>query len=422
MKYYQKLVIDRLIGIPLVIFTNVVARCLGFILRRNHSLEIPPKKIVICKLVGMGSIIQSTTLIINLKKQFPDAKIIYFSSETNRAILKTIPLIDSIVTINDKSFSPLLRSLIKAVGQIWKFKPDTFLDLELYSNLSSILSSLSLARNRIGYYRKDQTIRLGIYTHMLFFNSNAPIRESYLQMGRILGCTATTSELYPIRIDEKTEATALQKFSDKYQITPQQYIVINPNASDLRIERKWPAEKFVALINLLALQMPVKIVLIGSGAEREYAQFIAAAVKKDFADKVINSAGELTIPELICMIRNASIIITNDTGPMHMAFALKKKTVSLFGPCNPQQYGNAANNISIYKEVYCSPCVHEFAIPPCYGDNQCMKRISVEEVLSSAIKLMGTGDFITEENNPLYYMKRDTNIPLGIITRKKWVM
>jgi len=422
MKYYQKLVIDRLLGVPLVIFTNIVARFFGFILRRNHSLEIPPKKIVICKLVGMGSIIQSTTLVINLKKQFPDAKIIYFSSETNRAILNSIPLIDSIVTINDKSFSSLFTSLIRAVWQIQKFRPDTFLDLELYSNLTSFLSSLSLARNRFGYYRKDQTIRLGIYTHMLFFNSNAPIRESYLQMGRILGCTDTTSELYPIRVDEKTEASALEKFRSKYHIESQQYIVINPNASDLRVERKWPAEKFVSLINLLAAKLPVKIVLIGSGAERGYVQTISGAVSGSYADKVINSAGELTIPELICMIRNAAIMVTNDTGPMHMAFALKKKTVSLFGPCHPQQYGHAVNNISIYKEVYCSPCVHEFAIPPCHGDNQCMKMISVDEVLNSAVRLMDAGDYLAEDKYPIYYMKQNTNIPLGIITRKKWVM
>ena len=252
MKYYQKLVIDRLAGVPLVIFTNIAARCLGFILRRNHSLEIHPKHIVICKLVGMGSIVQSTTLIINLKKQFPDAKITYFSSETNRAILASIPLIDSIITIDDKSFFSLVTSISRAVGQIWKFKPDTFLDLEVYSNLTSFLSSLSLARNRIGYYRKDQTIRLGIYTHMLFFNSNAPIRESYLQMGRILGCTNTTSELHPLETTKASEESALKFLSDEYQLEPFQYIVINPNASDLRVERKWPAAKFIALISRLA--------------------------------------------------------------------------------------------------------------------------------------------------------------------------
>ena len=422
MKYYQKLVIDRLAGKPLVVFTNIVARCAGFILRRNHSLEIKPRRIVICKLVGMGSIVQSTTLIINLKRQFPECKILYFSSEKNRPILNLISLIDSIVTIDDKSFSSLFRSVIRALFQLRKFRPDTFLDLELYSNLASILSSLSLARNRIGYYRKDQTIRLGIYTHMLFFNSNAPIRESYLQMGRILGCNNTTSDLYPIHIEKKTETDALEYFATGFGLQGMQYIVINPNASDLRVERKWPAEKFVALIDLLAAVLPYKIVLIGSGAERPYVGTIVASVNKEYSGKVINSAGKLSIPQLISIIKNASLVVTNDTGPMHIAFALRKKTVSLFGPCHPQQYGHSINNISLYKEVYCSPCVHEFAIPPCHGDNQCMKRISVQEVFDAAKTLISSDAINMEEELPLFYMKRDSNIPLGIITRKKWVM
>ncbi len=68
---------------------------------------------------------------------------------------------------------------------------------------------------------------------------------------------------------------------------------------------------------------------------------------------------------------------------MHIGFSLKKTAIALFGPCSPHQYGFAENAVCFYKNVYCSPCVHEFIIPPCsYGNNDCMKLISVEEVMN----------------------------------------
>ena len=72
--------------------------------------------------------------------------------------------------------------------------------------------------------------------------------------------------------------------------------------------------------------------------------------------------------------------MTNDTGPMHIAFSCGTPTVALFGPASPIQYPGIKNTSIIYKDVYCSPCVHDFVIPPCNGDNICMKLITVSEV------------------------------------------
>ena len=96
--------------------------------------------------------------------------------------------------------------------------------------------------------------------------------------------------------------------------------------------------------------------------------------------KVFNTAGKFSLGELFALISGASLIITNDTGPMHISFALKKQTVCLFGPASPSQYGQNPYAFGLYKNIYCSPCVHEFLTPPCRGDNQCMKLITVEEV------------------------------------------
>ena len=79
-------------------------------------------------------------------------------------------------------------------------------------------------------------------------------------------------------------------------------------------------------------------------------------------------------------------MISNDTGPMHIAFAVNTKTIALFGPCSPLQYGDIHAVEIFYKHVHCSPCVHKYLRPPCHGDNICMKNISAGEVKNAVFR------------------------------------
>jgi len=114
---------------------------------------------------------------------------------------------------------------------------------------------------------------------------------------------------------------------------------------------------------------------------------------------VINTAGSLSINELFCLIENLDIIITNDTGPLHIASAQQTKTIGLFGPNSPVRFGPYnKEDISIYKKESCkfSPCinVHKGKVPDCLypkksADYQkCMKAIKVEEVMKAVEKLL----------------------------------
>ena len=73
-------------------------------------------------------------------------------------------------------------------------------------------------------------------------------------------------------------------------------------------------------------------------------------------------------------------MISNDTGPMHIALCTKTPIICLFGPCSPELSGIHENTIKVYKEINCSPCVHEFEVSPCNGENICMQLISPQEV------------------------------------------
>ncbi len=419
MKTRSKVIVDNIVGRPLVFLLNIAARVLGQILRPDHSLSSPPKTIVVCKFLGMGSIVQSTPLLQTLKKNFPSAQLIFVTSKANKRLVEMLPMVDKVLTVDDNGILATLGSTIRLLFNLWEERVGLHIDLETYSYYSTALSTMSCAKNRFGFYRKGVNIRMGVYTHMMFFNARAPISQAYLQMARLAKCSEIVNDLYRFETKGEVSARLNEKLHPMGFREDKNYVVINPNASDLRIERRWPKENFVALINKLAsANRDLQVVLIGAANESTYVTSVFAAVDEQYKSSLVNTASKLSLEELIAVIDGCTLMISNDTGPMHLAFALNKPTVALFGPCSPYQYGLSANASSIYKNIYCSPCVHDFLTPPCKGDNQCMKQIAVDEVVALSMSRLQNLSYATSTINgqPIRFLK-ENNIALGIVTR-----
>lgn len=421
MKTRNKIILDELFARPALFILNIIARILGRLLSIDHSLDKPPSRIAVCKFIGMGSIIQSTPLLQTLRKNFPEAEIIFITSHSNRKLLESIGVIDKIFDIEDRSFTSVLRTSFMVLRSLWANKPDIYIDLEAYSYFSTVLATLSCSKNRFGFYRVERNIRMGVYTHMMFFNARAPIAQSYLQMARLLGCKENIEKLYPFNITDTVRMSYRRKITEITGSLPDDYVVINPNASDLRIERRWPAENFAQLIKNLRLKYPEKIfLLIGTANEQKWVSGVYNRLDEKARKYVYNTAGKFSLYELFACIENTKLVVSNDTGPMHVSFAFERPTVSLFGPASPTQYGQNANAFGVYKNIYCSPCVHDFLTPPCKGDNQCMKQITVAEVEGLCHELLTLsnekGKTLTNE---LRFLKNDDKTSLGIVERGK---
>jgi ADP-heptose:LPS heptosyltransferase len=383
MNLRQQLIIDKTIVKFAVLALNVVVRILGKLLRINHKLDSEFKVFAICKFKGLGSIIQATPLIQTIRVNYPEAKIIFVTTESNRMLVQAYPEIDEVITLNDSSTGKLVFGFIPFVWSLLRSNIDNYFDLEIYSNFSSLVTTLSMATNRFGYYLRSSHYRLGIYTHMMFYNIDSPIFQTYLQLIRAF---PIQKEITNLKAPEFKKSNWLETFN----LTENQYIVINPNASDLRLERRWGSENFITLIPQISKQFSeLKVVLIGAPAEANYVKELVAKLP---SGNVIDTAGKTSLTGLFEIIKNSKLVITNDSGPMHIAFAFQKMTIGLFGPCSPEQYGFHEFAIPVYKKIYCSPCVHEFDISPCNGNNQCMQLIEVSEVLGH-VKTVLEGNF-----------------------------
>lgn len=412
MNLQSKIRIDKALFAPLA----AIMSAMSVIKRKIISTHAPEsvKSIAVVKLTGMGSIIQSTPMLQTLKRNYPDAKLTFITSKSNAQLIRLLPMVSETWIVNDSGFVSLFTSCLRLIVKFFLRRIDFWFDLEVYSYFSTVLASWSRARVKLGLHRPTSSWRGGIYHHFIQYNSRIPVSEVYLQMARAVGSTEAIHELYhflihdPNGLDQKSTAI----------LPAGEYIVVNPNASDLRIERRWAARNFSALINQLATQFPqMHFVITGSVNETGNVNEVMRGLDKEILPRVVDSCGRLSLVELIQTISCAKLIVTNDSGPMHLAFATGTAVVALFGPCSPLQYKMNDRSHVIYKNLYCSPCVHLFLKSPCHGDNQCMKMIGVNEVVAAcAMALTGASAHETVSRNEVKFLSGEETV-LGLIRR-----
>ena len=166
----------------------------------------------------------------------------------------------------------------------------------------------------------------------------------------------------------------------QFQHGHQPLFLVNPNASDLLVQRRWAPERFSELIRALQGKWPESLILVtGSPAEHEYVE----GVRRDAqVGNALNFAGQVTFGELPTLYSIADVMLTNDSGPGHFSSVTGLRTVVLFGPETPALYGSLGKSIPITANLACSPCVSaaNHRKTPCI-DNACMRAISVGEVM-----------------------------------------
>jgi len=248
MTHKGRILADRIIAVPTAFLFNGIARLLGRLLRRDHSITSENVKVIIvAKLIGMGSILQSTPLLKALKRRYPNAKLIFVTLKSNQELLMRLSCVDEILALDDRSLLAMGVTILWAIATLIRRRADLYFDLEVYSGFASLLALCAVTRNRLGFYRHSAAFKKGIYTHLVYFNTRMPVRQLYLQLGRVAGVPAGQSELTgPIRVDDDERLTVGRLLAQTPGWQPERsYIVVNPNASDLLLGRDFLRTRFL---------------------------------------------------------------------------------------------------------------------------------------------------------------------------------
>jgi len=340
------------------------------------------KKIIAIRMPNwIGDAVMATPVLEYTKIIFPKSHLIIVTKEWTLPVFKNNPHIDDIYILpNNISKTPLTFFKIAR-----KFKKKYKIDLyiSLPDSLSTALFGFLIgAKNRLGYKKEGRSLFL---TKSLMPPSNVHRTDKYLyllkslQLKEISLQTKIYTSSLPTEIKELLDYLNLRKG----------YIGINPNS--MAESRRWPPEKFAELIKKLKKKnfRKLPIVLFGSKKEEDYVN----TIQTNSNYQAINLAGKITLEEYIQILQYAKIFITNDSGPMHLAFALNKPVIALFGAGNLSETGNYNKNkktFYINKNVECSPCV----LNKCRNKSplymQCMTAIDVKDIIAILKKFLLT--------------------------------
>jgi hypothetical protein len=146
--------------------------------------------------------------------------------------LYRLPAVDEVLTLDDRNLLVMAITTFQTIVGLIRQRADLYFDLEVYSAFASLLALAAVTRNRLGFYRHSVAFKNGIYTHLVYFNTRMPVRQLYLQLGRVTGIPPGQSEKTgPIRLEDadRSSIAGLLSQNSGWQFD-RPYIVVNPNS------------------------------------------------------------------------------------------------------------------------------------------------------------------------------------------------
>ncbi len=361
--------------------------------KSQNDIKKNTNTILLQKYFGLGSILHIIPLLKGLREKYPNAKIIFISEASNKDLLNLLDVIDEVKLIRFNSKLHFFTDLVKTCIFLVKEKIDISIDLEFFAKFTLLIACISGAKNKLGFYQNK--IRPNkILTHKVYYNHYKHISEIFFSFGKILGLE-NKKEFFENSLPEfdQNVETEIKK---KFKINTKKIITIIPSSSHMFTFKRWPLENFIELIQKLQKNHPdFHYIIVGQKSEKQYLSLLL----NNLGENIIDCVGKTTFKELLVLLKISDLVISNDTGPMHIASLYNKNLVTFFGPETKIVYGpQNKNSLIFYKEkYYCSPCMNVYDSKKTrYGevctDNKCLSEITPEEVFNQTQKVFLQND------------------------------
>ena len=384
--------IDKYAGWILCVLLTGMDRVLSLFRGRAAATDLPEKpEMLVMKFWGMGSTVLCTPLLKALKEEYPGCRLTFFTLARNRPVVELFPAVDRILTLEiDGGLAGFVGSLVRAMRELRSRRLDVAFDLEFFTRFSAIVAYLTGACRRVGFKAWEKW-RGGLHTEGVPFNRYWHVTRNFCNLGAVIGVPVPdrpTPERPMVGDEAGRHADEIVKGAG---LTQGRFVCMNPNCGEIALTRRWPVDNFVKLAKLVLDEWPdVGIAFIGSPRE---SGFVAPIVGSVGSDRAVDLSGKLSVEELAHVLDRAALLVTNDSGPLHLALAMGTRTVSFFGPETPVLYGPVGGEHAVFfRDIDCSPCinVHEDKSFRCTRKSSvCLETISVEDVWPEVKRMLG---------------------------------
>lgn len=335
--------------------------------RPSHPRE--PNRFLIVSTTGLGDTLWGTPAIRALRQSFPESHIAVLTSEIGYGVLEHNKNIDELFVIGSSPFFSLLRHF----AALKRDQFDAILVFHTSQRIVLPFCALLEAEHLIGTKEINKDLDF-LFTKGLEKKRQHEI-ERRLDIVRQVG--AYVSDYALEMTTRKEDDQAAQRFLDSHGI-PDHIPLIGLHPGAKNTFKQWAPECFIEVGKRLAEQLGAQIFVTGDHSEALLVLEIASRIPG-----AIPVAGELDLTTFTALLKRMNVFITNDTGPMHLAFAAKTPTVAIFGPTDPYLCGpyHVKNTKVLKTQQTCQPCLKKRCAEPF-----CMMQIGPDAVYSAAIE------------------------------------
>lgn len=340
--------------------------------RRPHFL--------IVRLSSIGDLVHTLPSLVALREHFPEARIDWLVEARFRDVLVDNPALDRLLEVDTFGWrrAPLSP---RTWGELWlrvrelrRERYDAVLDLQ-GTLKSAVCAYLARGERRIGFATRELKERAAgwLYSERVAPNGGRPhVIDRNLRLLTALGIE-TAKRSFPFGVPRESEDRAARTLRD-WHLEGSDYVVLNPGGS--WPTKRWSPQRFGELASAIARECDLPAIVVWGPGERELATEVVAS-----SDGSARLAPETKLREMIPFIRRSRLLVSGDTGPLHLASAFSVPSVAIFGPTDPARNGPFHEGDEVVcKPVPCGPCYKHRC--PGYG-NVCMTDIGVGDVLAA---------------------------------------
>ena len=335
-------------------------------------------KILILKPSSLGDVVQALPVLRLLKRHLPGAEIFWWLDSALASLLEGDPDLAGVVRFERRRWvSPIhWPEMLRSIYWLRQQQFDWVIDLQCLARSGAfawlangkLLVGLDEPREGAHGYYDIIVPRASFHTHAV---------DWYLATLPQLGVPVHSNfEWLPER---KAVAAAIE---NKWNIMGPRWIAVQPGAR--WANKRWPVDYFAEVIRQVAGQFSdVRFAILGGADDR----LLGEVLMRVASDRCLDLTGQTSLPEMVEWLRRCELMVTNDTGPMHVAAALRKPIIGLFGPTEPRRTGPYGQLDHIVRRALpCAPCMKSRCSWP--KPVECLTAISPEAVVARAEQLL----------------------------------